>query len=59
MTAFYDFFKKIVLQPDNVTLEADNVGDTLTITADNGVAFIGDASTDSFTIDVNYQRMFL
>ena len=55
MTAFYDFFRKITLQPDGVTLEADSISDTLTITGGNGVAFNPNASTDSFTIDVDYQ----
>jgi len=53
--AYYDFFRKILLQPDGITLEADSVEDTLTITSGNGVAFNPNASTDSFTIDVNYQ----
>ena len=55
MTAFYDFFRKITLQPDGVTLEADSISDTLTITGGNGVAFNPNAATDSFTIDVDYQ----
>ena len=53
--AYYDFFRKITLQPDGVTLEADSTSDTLTITGGNGVAFNPDAITDSFEIDVNYQ----
>lgn len=53
--AYYDFFRKIVLQPDGVTLEADSVTDTLTITAGGGVALNPNASTDSFEIDVDYQ----
>jgi len=55
MTAFYDFFRKITLQPDGVTLEADSVTDTLTINGSNGVAFNPDAATDSFAINVDYQ----
>ena len=55
MTAYYDFFRKIHLQPDGVTLEADSVERYLTITGGNGVAFNPNASTDSFTIDVDYQ----
>jgi hypothetical protein len=55
MAAYYDFFRKILLQPDGVTLEADSVEDTLTITSGNGVAFNPNAATDSFTIDVDYQ----
>ena len=53
--AYYDFFRKILLQPDGTTLEADSVEDTLTITSGNGVAFNPNAATDSFTIDVDYQ----
>ena len=55
MTAFYDFFRKITLQPDGVTLEADSVTDTLTISGSNGVAFNPNAATDSFAINVDYQ----
>ena len=53
--AFYDFFRKITLAPDNVTLEADSTTDTLTITSGTGVDFASNTSTDSFTIDVDYQ----
>lgn len=53
--AYYDFFRKIVLQPDNITIEADSTRDILTITGGNGVAFNPNASTDSFEIDVDYQ----
>ena len=53
--AYYDFFRKITLQPDNITLEADSTQDTLTITGGNGVALNPNANTDSFTIDVDYQ----
>jgi hypothetical protein len=53
--AYYDFFRKIILQPDNITLEADSTTDTLTITGGAGVALNPNASTDSFTIDVDYQ----
>ena len=53
--AYYDFFRKITLQPDGVTLEADSVSDTLTITGGNGVAFNPNVGADSFEIDVNYQ----
>ena len=53
--AYYDFFRKIVLQPDNITIEADSTRDVLTITGGNGVAFNPNASTDSFEIDVDYQ----
>jgi hypothetical protein len=53
-TAYYDFFRKIVLQPDGVTLEADNTSDTLTITGGNGVALNPNSTNDSFEIDVDY-----
>jgi len=52
--AYYDFFRKVVLQPDNVTLEADSTTDTLTITRGAGVAFSPNASADSFNINVDY-----
>jgi len=55
MAAYYDFFRRIILQPDNITLEADSTADTLTITGGAGVALNPNASTDSFTIDVDYQ----
>ena len=53
--AVYDFFRKIILQPDNITLEADSIRDELTITGGNGVALNPNASTDSFEIDVDYE----
>ena len=55
MAAYYDFFRKILLQPDGITLEADSVEDTLTITGGTGVSLNPNATTDSFTIDVDYQ----
>ena len=55
MAAYYDFFRRIILQPDNITLEAESTADTLTITGGAGVALNPNASTDSFTIDVDYQ----
>jgi len=54
VAAYYDFFRKITLSPDGVTLEADSTQDTLTITRGNGVAFNPNAGTDSFSIDVDY-----
>ena len=53
--AYYDFFRKIVLQPDNITIEADSTRDILTITGGNGVALNPNASADSFEIDVDYE----
>jgi hypothetical protein len=45
--AYYDFFRKIILQPDNVTLEADSTTDTLTITGGAGVALSSKLITQS------------
>lgn len=53
--AYYDFFRRIVLSPDGVTLEADSVTDTVTITRGTGVAFNPNETNDSFEIDVDYQ----
>ena len=53
--AYYDFFRKILLQPDGITLEADSIEDTLTITGGAGVSLNPNATNDSFTIDVDYQ----
>ena len=55
MAAYYDFFRKILLQPDGITLEADSTSDILTITGGNGVSLNPNVSNDSFTIDVDYQ----
>ena len=55
MAAYYDFFRKIVLSPDGITLEADSVTDVLTISRGTGVAFTSDVSTDTFGIGVDYQ----
>lgn len=53
--AYYDFFRKIKLNPDGVTIEADSTTDTVTITSGTGVDFAIDTATDSFTIGVDYQ----
>jgi hypothetical protein len=53
--AYVDTFRKILLQPDGVTLTADDIGDTLTITRSDGVAFNPSEGGDSFEIDVDYQ----
>lgn len=53
--AYIDTFRKILLQPDGVTLTADDIGDTLTITRGDGVAFNPSEGGDSFEIDVNYE----
>lgn len=59
--AYYDFFRKILLQPDasesatSSTLEADSVTDTLTINGGPGVNFNPNAAGDTFDINVDYQ----
>ena len=59
--AYYDFFRKILLQPDAsesptaVTLEADSVTDTLTINGSPGVKFSPNETGDTFNIEVDYQ----
>ena len=59
--AYYDFFRKILLQPDasesatSVTLEADSVTDTLTINGSPGVKFSPNETGDEFNIEVDYQ----
>ena len=59
--AYYDFFRKILLQPDAsesatpTTLEADSVTDTLTITGGPGVRFNPNETGDAFEINVDYQ----
>lgn len=53
--AYVDVFRRITLQPDGVTLVADEIGDTLTITRGTGVAFNPNAASDSFEIDVDYE----
>jgi len=57
--AFFDFFRKIVLKStDGVTveteIEADSFTDELNIIRGRGVAFNGDNTTDTFSIDVDY-----
>ena len=59
--AFYDFFRKILLQPDAsesatpTTLEADSTTDTLTINGGPGVRFSPNETGDTFDINVDYQ----
>ena len=59
MTAFYDFFRKIVLKDPQgdqlVVLEADSVVDTMTIESGEGVSLgTHNKNTDTFKIDVDY-----
>ncbi len=58
MPAFYDFFRKIKLMPNNVNIEADSTTDTATFVAGTNLQFtIDDAvitnpnTTDQVTID--------
>jgi hypothetical protein len=53
--AYYDFFRKIRLMPDGITIEADSVTDTVTIESGTGVDFGIDTVLDKFTIGVDYQ----
>jgi len=57
MTAYFDTFRSVVLTPDNVTLLADGVSDTLTINAaaGRGLSLSGSASgTDTLDLNVDY-----
>jgi len=59
---WYNIFRKIVLKPDNITLEAETYNDTINILRGPGVAWQGysDEDTslatgnDTFMIDVDY-----
>ena len=54
MTAYIDTFRSVVLTPDNITLLADGVSDTLTINADANKGLSLSASADgSDTLDLN------
>lgn len=48
--AIADAFRRINLQPDNVTLVAEEVGDTLTLSAGIGISFTYDVGTDGISI---------
>ena len=57
MTAYFDTFRSIVLTPDNVTLLADGVSDTLTINANaaRGLSLSSSASgSDTLDLNVDY-----
>jgi len=45
-----DAFRRILVQPDNVTIEADGVGDTLTLVAGTGISLTANANSDQITI---------
>lgn len=45
-----DAFRSILVQPDNVTIEAEQVGDTLTLVAGSGISLVASANNDQITI---------
>jgi hypothetical protein len=57
MTAYFDTFRSVVLTPDNITLLADGVSDTLTINAaaNKGLSLSASASgSDTMDLAVDY-----
>ena len=59
MTAYIDTFRSVVLTPDNITLLADGVSDTLTINADASKGLSMSASAaGSDTLDLNVDYSF-
>ena len=57
MTAYFDTFRSVVLTPDNITLLADGVSDTLTInaTASKGLSLSASAEgSDTLDLNVDY-----
>ncbi len=48
--AYVDAFRRIVVQPDNITIAADAVDDTLTLVAGAGISLVASASSDQITI---------
>ena len=59
MTAYIDTFRSVVLTPDNITLLADGVSDTLTINADANKGLSLSASAHgSDTLDLNVDYSF-
>lgn len=48
--AYVDAFRRIVIQPDNITVTADAVDDTLTLVAGSGISLVANASSDQITI---------
>ena len=59
MTAYFDTFRSVVLTPDNITLLADGVSDTLTINAaaNKGLSLSASAN-GSDTLDLNVDYSF-
>lgn len=45
-----DAFRRITVQPDNVTIVAEQVGDTLTLVAGSGISLVANAASDQITI---------
>ncbi len=59
MTAYIDTFRSVVLTPDNITLLADGVSDTLTINADaNKGLSLAASAQGSDTLDLNVDYSF-
>lgn len=48
--AYFDAFRRIVVQPDNITISADAVDDTLTLVAGAGISLVANATSDQITI---------
>ena len=48
--AITDAFRRIIVKPDDITVEAEEVGDTLTLVAGSGISLVADASSDQITI---------
>jgi hypothetical protein len=45
-----DAFRRITVQPDNVTVVAEQVGDTLTLVAGSGISLVANTTSDQITI---------
>ncbi len=45
-----DAFRRITVQPDNVTIVAEQVGDTLTLVAGSGISLVANTASDQITI---------
>jgi len=45
-----DSFRRITVQPDNTTVEAEQVGDTLTLVAGAGISLVANEASDQITI---------
>lgn len=48
--AYFDAFRRITVQPDNVTVTADAVNDQLTLTAGTGISLVANPNDDTITI---------